>query len=116
MDSNLRSPVSTRTKQASGPLSGIASWVRTALSRRAGKHSAIVSVSNAGDVSEQGPSRINTALNNGPAVLSDEAYSRIVDQDPGPETLQHYYQLAAELSATGDASENSIMRRHDKDQ
>ncbi|WP_026535179.1 hypothetical protein [Arthrobacter sp. H14] len=97
METNLRSPVPVRTSQASRPLSGIASLVRAAFRRRPGKYSAAVSVSNA---DEQGISESNAALTTGPAVLSDEAYSRIVDHDPGPETLQHYYQLAAELSQT----------------
>lgn len=93
----------------------MASWVRTAFRWRAGKHSAVVPVSYAAE-NEYVVNESNAALNNGPAVLSDEAYSRIVDQDPGPETLQHYYQLAAEHSANWPASENSPMRRHDKDQ
>lgn len=34
----------------------------------------------------------------GPAVLSDKAYDRIVNHVPGPETLHRYYEMAVEIS------------------
>lgn len=34
----------------------------------------------------------------GPSVLSDKAYDRIVNHAPGPETLHRYYEMANEVS------------------